>query len=232
MGNTNFHYEQRRLENERVILEVFDPAAHAAQFVRGITDNPDTLEYLSLPAFNSSEDFVKFYEENISSSLEECLYAILDKASIQDGRRSDEVFAGVISLTATNKSKACTELGIIVFPAFQRTHVTTNAAGLLLMYALDPPSQGGLGLRRVEWQAHTENAASRRAALRLGFELEGILRWQRVVLANRRGIAVDELERRNGTKGESRGRHTAIYSIVWEEWDEKRIKLLSMMDGK
>jgi RimJ/RimL family protein N-acetyltransferase len=113
---------------------------------------------------------------NIAASPQECLYAILDKANRpnEDKTDSNYRYAGVVSLSGTNPINAVTEMGIIVFPAFQRTHVATNAVGLLLQRTLDPPSAGGLGLRRVEWKTHADNAASRRIALRMGFVFEGI----------------------------------------------------------
>jgi hypothetical protein len=43
---------------------------------------------------------------------------------------------------------------------------------------------------------------------------------------------VEALEKRNGTKRELLGRHTAIYSIVWDEWDEKRPKVVTLMEWK
>jgi RimJ/RimL family protein N-acetyltransferase len=106
-------------------------------------------------------------------------------------------------------------MGIMIFPSFQRTHVASNAIGLLLQYTLDPPSSGGLGLRRVEWKCHAGNEASRKVALRMGFELEGVLRWERAFPGSTVGLAVDALEKRNGSSGESPGRHTAVFSIVW-----------------
>ena len=55
-----------------------------------------------------------------------------------------------------------------------------------------------LGYRRYEWKCDALNAASRRAALRLGFSFEGIFR-QAIVY-----------------KG--RSRDTAWYSVVDREW--------------
>jgi len=137
-----------------------------------------------------------------------------------------------MALSDTNPTNAVTEIGVIIFPAFQRTHVATNAIGLLLLWTLDPPSLGGLGLRRVVWQTHTENVTSRNAALRMGFEFEGIARWQRVFPGGKVALPVEALEKRNGTKGEAPGRHTAIFSIVWDEWDDKRPKVLALMEQK
>lgn len=56
----------------------------------------------------------------------------------------------------------------------------------------------------------------------MGFELEGICRWERVLSHGKTGLSVAELEKRNKTIGERPGRHTAIYSIVWDEWESKR----------
>jgi RimJ/RimL family protein N-acetyltransferase len=181
---------------------------------------------------DTEADFMReFYDKYISTSPEGCLYAIFDKVTVP-GKEDASNYAGIIALVATNPVNAVTEMGVIVFPAFQRTHVATNAIGLLLLWTLDPPSAGGLGLRRVEWQTHAENVASRRAALRMGFEFEGIARWQRVFPHTKAGLPVEALEKRNGTKGELPGRHSAIFSIVWDEWDEKRSKVVALMELK
>jgi len=172
----------------------------------------------------------EFYDKHIRASPEACLYAVIDKVPISGEEKPNAKYAGIMALSATNPVNAVTEMGAMIFPAFQRTHVATNAIGLLLLYTLDPPSAGGLGLRRVEWQCHAGNAASRRAALRMGFEFEGIARWQRVFPRGLIALPVEALEKRNGTKGELPGRHTAIFSIVWDEWDEKRPKIVAQME--
>lgn len=80
---------------------------------------------------------------------------------------------------------------VIVFPAYQRTFVATNAVGLLLQYGLDAPSQGGLGLRRVQWQAAADNEASIRLAKRMLMTFEGIARWERTIDPGKMGNGVD-----------------------------------------
>lgn len=181
---------------------------------------------------DTEADFMRELHESVSASPEDCLYAVFDKATTAGKENTYSNYAGVVSLNATNPVNAVTEIGIIIFPEFQRTHVATNAIGLLLLWTLDPPSAGGLGLRRVVWQTHADNAASRRTALRMGFELEGIARWQRVFPGSKVALPVEALEKRNGTKGEVPGRHTAIFSIVWDEWDDKRPKVVALMEQK
>ena len=126
------------------------------------------------------------------------LYAIIDKtrsphptsASLSHAP-SQVNFAGVLGYLNSCPIHLKTEIGfLIVLPPFQRTHVTTNAVGLLLLYALNLPSISdsvpfpGLGLRRVQWQTNELNAKSIRAAERMGLKMEGILRWDRVLPAN------------------------------------------------
>ncbi|OAA68714.1 Acyl-CoA N-acyltransferase [Niveomyces insectorum RCEF 264] len=231
-----FHYEQPRLENNLVALEPFEPDTHAARFVDLAKAHPDVFKYVAFPVLNDEADFLREVYGPLRASAGDCLYAIVDNVGGGGGGAAaaapEDSFAGVVSLTATNPTNAVTEIGIIVFPAFQRTHVATNALGLMLLWTLDPPSLGGLGLRRVVWQTHTENAASRAAALRMGFELEGIARWDRVFPRGSQSatLPVDKLQARNGTTSEAPGRHTAVFSLVWDEWDAKRPNVVALME--
>jgi hypothetical protein len=69
---------------------------------------------------------------------------------------------------------------VIILKSAQRSHVTPNATGLMLQYMLNLPSDPtfpGLGLRRVQWMCYNGNARSAALAQRLGFHMEGTLRW-------------------------------------------------------
>jgi RimJ/RimL family protein N-acetyltransferase len=198
-----------------------------------IKEFPTYNQYVPFPKLESEADFMSnFYDPFVSSNPDNSMYAIWDKTTPVGEGKSEENYAGTISLVSTNPTNAATEIGIGIFPPYHRTHVTTNAVGILLQWILDPPSAGGLGLRRVEWQTQSDNLPSRKAAERMGFELEGIARWQRVVPPGNIGLPVEALEKRNGTTGEAKGRHTAIYSIVWDEWDEKRPHVIAQMERK
>jgi RimJ/RimL family protein N-acetyltransferase len=205
-----------------------------------IKAHPELFTYVVFPVIDSDEDFMREVYNDLSASPKDCLYAIVDKgpqsaSSLAGGDAGTGTFAGIISLNGTNPVNAVTEIGVVIFPAFQRTYVATNATGLLLLWTLDPPSRGGLGLRRVEWKANAANVASRRTALRMGFEFEGVARWERV-FPRGEGVAAlsaEGLRVRNGTTPEELpGRHTAVYSIVWDEWDEKRPVVLGQMERK
>lgn len=174
----------------------------------------------------------EFYEKLIEPVPGHCLYAVIDKTSSSIGDQIEGQYAGVISMSNTSKEHQITDIGSIVFPEFRRTHVAKNALGLLIIYILDPPSAGGLGLRRVGWKCHQDNEASRGIASRMGFEFEGITRWSDVFPRSTTGLPVKALEERNGTKGEAPGQHTATYSIVWDEWDQKRPGVVAQMERR
>jgi hypothetical protein len=116
------------------------------------------------------------------------LYAIFS-APKPDARPDEYVFAGMLALICSSPSHLSIEPGwIIILPPFQRTHVLTHAAGLVIHYAMDLPSQGGLGLRRCQWTTTTLNLASQNAAKRLGFQYEGVLRAMWVLPPGKEGV--------------------------------------------
>uniref|UniRef100_A0A9E7ZGI7 GNAT family N-acetyltransferase n=1 Tax=Bosea sp. NBC_00436 TaxID=2969620 RepID=A0A9E7ZGI7_9HYPH len=85
------------------------------------------------------------------------------------------------------------EVGWITYsPALQRTRVATEAIYLVGDYGFS------LGYRRYEWKCNNLNEPSKRAALRFGFQFEGLFRQHMVV------------------KGANRD--TAWFSILDEEW--------------
>ncbi len=116
------------------------------------------------------------------------------------------VVSGFLSLMDIQPKNASIELGHIWFaPRMQRTRAATEAMFMLLKLAADD-----LGYRRLVWKCSGYNAPSRRAAERLGFTYEGLLRSNLVV------------------KG--RLRDTALYSILADEWPEVRARIQAWLD--
>jgi RimJ/RimL family protein N-acetyltransferase len=102
---------------------------------------------------------------------------------------------------------------------------------------LDPPPHG-LHLRRVQWQAFSTNQASIAAAQRLGFQLEGIIRWQRVLpegkIGNSDGVIDDKMPEMDPT-GQKRlgpGRHSAMLSLCWDDWENGARERLHALSQK
>jgi RimJ/RimL family protein N-acetyltransferase len=105
---------------------------------------------------------------------------------------------GILALMEFRLAHRVCEVGHVVYsPALQRTPLGTEAQYLLARYAFET-----LGYRRYEWKCDALNTASRNAALRFGFVLEGILRQHMIA------------------KG--RTRDTAVFSMLDIEWPARR----------
>lgn len=112
--------------------------------------------------------------------------------AIVDGPTSGAV--GVASYLRIKPQAGSIEVGYLNFsPLLQRRAAATEAMYLMMRRAFRE-----LGYRRYEWKCDVLNAASRRAAGRLGFRFEGVFRQANVY------------------KG--RDRDTAWFSILDREW--------------
>ena len=115
--------------------------------------------------------------------------------------------SGWLTLMDIQPKNAAIEIGNIWFgPAMQRTRASTEAIFLALRVAMDD-----LGYRRLVWKCNSLNVPSRRAAARLGFAFEGLLRAHMV------------------TKG--RRRDSAFFSILEDEWPRCRAALAGWLDA-
>ncbi|CAE6426205.1 unnamed protein product [Rhizoctonia solani] len=164
----NFRFPVRELESDKLKLVPF------VALFEGMKPHPELVQYLPWNPFNTLDEFELHFEQRIRSDPTWTVYAMLDKSNLIPGQVQ---LAGTIGYLRASPETASIEIGyVIVLPPYQRTFVSTHAIGLLLNYALQKPGDGGLGLRRVQWMAHADNAASVRAAERMGLKMEGVLR--------------------------------------------------------
>ena len=126
-------------------------------------------------------------------------YAIVDR---------DERAVGTATLMSIRPAMRVIEVGSIVYsPALQRTPLGTEAQYLLARYAIEE-----LRYRRYEWKCDSLNAPSRRAALRYGFQFEGIFRQHMIS---------------NG-----RNRDTAWFSILDGDWPARKAAFERWLDPR
>lgn len=145
--------------------------------------------YLSAPGpFANMSVFSEWLVERIAQD-DPYFYAIV----ANDGRA-----LGMAALMEIRPAMRVIEVGhILLSPQLRRTPLATEAQYLLARYVFET-----LGYRRYEWKCNALNAPSRRAAVRLGFTFEGILRQHMI------------------SKG--RSRDTAYYSMLDREWPARR----------
>lgn len=113
-----------------------------------------------------------------AAAREDMLYfAVIDRASGRTGGRQ--------SLMRFVPNDAAIEIGGIYWgPDIARTRITTEAVYLSARYVFDD-----LRYRRFEWKCNNLNEPSKRAALRFGFEFEGVFRQHMIQKGENRDTA-------------------------------------------
>ena len=225
----SYPYPIKVLENDRMKLVPFQYDLHAEAFHNAIKDAPELFKYFPAGPFSKAEELHGLIKVVVARGA--MLYAVLAKV---DGKLE---MAGCIGYLNVEPSHLATELGFVVTaPKYQRTFVTTNACGLLLIHALDPTGEGhgvdghgGLGLRRVQWAAHSLNEASIRAAERLGFVREGIMRWRLVLSEGKLSNGKEGPPGSEETVKQAPGRDSMLLSLCWDDWVTQRERVLKMM---
>lgn len=125
-----------------------------------------------------------------AASEDPLFFVVIDNA--------DRKAKGYASYLRIEPAHRCIEVGHIMYgPALQRTPAATEAMYLMARYVFED-----LGYRRYEWKCDALNQKSRRAALRYGFQFEGIFRQHMIV--------------------KSRNRDTAWFSMLDSEWPQRK----------
>lgn len=100
-----------------------------------------------------------------------------------------------------------------------------------MFYALD--TDRGLGLRRVSWVANANNDASVNCAKRMGFQMEGIMRWIRVISSSKTGTGNGVKARQADRQADCEGRDSALLSFCWDDWENGgKAKVEQIMNRK
>lgn len=221
-----------RLETDRVALTPLEPRVHASFWFEQASQDPSFEAWMSFRNDTLEQLLRRLESWRRSPTL--LILAIIDKgrpgqAPVVPGGS----FAGIIGLVQYSSQHLSAEIApVMVFPTFQKTYVASTAIGLLLRYCLEVPANGGLGLRRVGWTANSLNAASVKAALRMGFKYEATLRWSSVLLDDKK--VGDGRKLRDGDPRPNQpGRDNEAFAFCWEDWiDGGRERVQALMDRK
>ena len=175
------------IEGRYCRVEPIDHKRHAAELFRAYSsDKEERLRtYMSYGPFDSEEELSSWLEAN-SDLGDQVYYALVDKGTGEA--------LGLASYLRIKPEHGVIEIGGITFsPHLQNTTAGTEALFLMMKQAFNE-----LGYRRCEWKCDALNAASCRAAERLGYKYDGLFR-QAVVYRGR-------------------NRDTAWYSIIDKDW--------------
>jgi RimJ/RimL family protein N-acetyltransferase len=179
--------ERTTLVGRYCTLEPLNVATHADDLFDAYLLAPDGSDwtYLASDRFTDRDAYRAFAAAN-SATDDPMHFAILSNTT---GKA-----IGTASLLRIDPANGSIEVGWIAYsPLIQRTPMGTEAMFLLMRYCMDD-----LGYRRYEWKCNAINEPSRSAALRYGFQFEGVFRQAAVV--------------------KQRNRDTAWYAFIDSEW--------------
>jgi RimJ/RimL family protein N-acetyltransferase len=184
------HPEPRCFAGRYCRVTPLDPAAHADALYAALCSPAHHSAWtylLTTPPADAAAWCAEL--EQRAASRDPLFFTLSDEAGAP---------AGLASYLRIVPQHGVIEVGHIhLSPRLQQTRAATEAQFLLMRHAFDE-----LGYRRYEWKCDALNAPSRRAALRLGFQYEGIFR--------------------NAIVYKGRSRDTAWYSITDAEWPAVR----------
>ncbi len=168
-------------------LEPLDTSLHADALYDAYAKNQNEHNWTYLPygPFKNKSDFISWLEITALNN-DPLFYTVIDLKTNKA--------LGVAAYLRINPKDGVIEVGHIHFsPLMQKTPISTETMYLMMKHVFNT-----LGYRRYEWKCDSLNASSKAAALRLGFQFEGIFRQMTVY------------------KG--RNRDTAWFAILDKEW--------------
>ena len=180
-------------------LEPIDIQLHADDLYQayGKDQYQSNWTYLSYGPFENKADFVTWLEAT-SLGDDPQFYTVIDLKSNKA--------VGVATYLRINPKDGVIEVGHIHFsPLMQQTAISTEVMYLMMRHVFNE-----LGYRRYEWKCDSLNGPSRAAALRLGFQFEGVFRQLTIY------------------KG--RNRDTAWFSILDKEWPKLEVAFKNWLD--
>ena len=171
---------------------------HADQLFESVGGEHNAILYDYMP-YGPFTDIQAFRDHisKLAGSKDPQFYAISEPSTGE--------LLGHVSFLRMDVNNRVIEIGHVLYASkLQRTIAATELQYLLASKAF------GDGYRRLEWKCNSNNLASRRAALRLGYTFEGVFRQHMIV------------------KGHNRD--TAWYSITDAEWPLCKTALESWME--
>lgn len=173
-------------------LEHVSASKHAAALFEsfdGKDPNGEVWTYMGYGAWESFEQFEAWLKER-EASRDPWFYTFMNRAT---GKA-----VGMGAFMRCDAPNGVVEIGHIwMSPSLQQTREATETIYLMIRHCFDD-----LGVRRLEWKCDALNEPSRKAALRFGFQYEGIFRQHLIV------------------KG--RNRDTAWYAMLDKDWHRVR----------
>ncbi|MGJ8583961.1 MAG: GNAT family N-acetyltransferase [Marinosulfonomonas sp.] len=186
-------------EGRFVRLEPLKAAQHSDGLytASNVADSAAKFEWLGETPPTDAVSFRNWVEQ-VEHSQDPLFFAVIDKATGQ--------VAGRQTLMRIDPANGVVETGSIYWgPLMARKPAATEALFLFAQYVFDK-----LGYRRFEWKCNNDNAPSKAAAKRFGFQYEGLFRQHMIV----KGL----------------NRDTAWFAITDKDWTHLKPAYLAWLD--
>jgi len=204
--------DQRTLSGARVRLEPLDVVRDSTALFSVSNGSPITKGNVEVAAYDANELIWRYMYSGPFENLdvfEKYLTTLVNAANglamcVFDVQTNTQV--GVATFMNNFPEHLKVELGGIWYsPIVQRKGANLEATYSMLKHAFSH------GYRRVEWKCDANNERSRRAALRMGFQFEGVQEFHFII------------------KG--RNRDTAWFRMLDHECPAQKLKLEELMKG-
>lgn len=200
--------------------------------LRDICIKPLEGKHIRLQRLNPEEDYQELYENSHGTPQKETIWEYLYFDTYKQPFKSVDEFKQflvdfnndpmwlqfVVVDKASNRKIGQTNLlnivpshkraelgGLWYAPEFWGTYANTESSLLLLYYLFENQKY-----RRAEWKCDSNNGPSKKAAIKLGYTAESIMRQHMLI----RGV----------------NRDTAYFSILDSEWEEKKRALFERLN--
>ncbi len=163
-------------EGRFVRLEKLNVERHGEALWQSVAGHVSLWDYMPYGPWDVKQTFLAWLVER-EALADPYYFAVIDKRT--------GLAAGAITLMEIRPAAGVIEVGHIFFsPGLQKTPAATEAIYLAARHAFHD-----LGYRRFEWKCNNGNEASKRAALRFGFQFEGLFRQHMIVKGKNRDTA-------------------------------------------
>ncbi len=193
MGDKSEAPRAKALRGQWGTLRPLDPARDATELFRLTHDarEAETWAEMKVGPFPTEAAFRAHLDELVTD-VTRAFFAV---------PRLDDRPLGWLCLMEAQPAHRTVEVGYVTYaPPLQRTTLATEAFYLIMSHVFDE-----LDYQRLEWTCTSTNLRSRKAATRLGFQFEGVLRRKLIL----KGKSVD----------------VPMYSMLAEEWPTTRSAL-------
>ncbi|KAF9181228.1 hypothetical protein BGZ51_004973 [Haplosporangium sp. Z 767] len=164
-----------RIETDQVLLEPLLLERDAPNLWEVYKNHPQLFDYMPHGPCHTYEQFHAIHERFCSDKSFSNWVCYVSSPAPADEQKQWVLCGSICLLDIDLRFRKCEVGAIWLHPSVHGTFVMLEMTYALLRFAYERLQSG-----RVQWKTHSKNIASQKAAVKLGFELEGLHRKQMI----------------------------------------------------